>query len=90
MVLVALVVLSADYKKWSASQPVGKETDPMPIPRDARPPAFAGHVGRRVHSAERIVQKWTTTYPPLPRAVRKRLADQLLQEDPADPTEANQ
>ncbi len=62
----------------------------MPIPRDARPSAFAGHAGRRIHSAERIVEKWTTTYPPLPRATREKLADMLLAEDPADPTEGAQ
>ncbi|ADB76157.1 hypothetical protein Gobs01_01908 [Geodermatophilus obscurus DSM 43160] len=62
----------------------------METPRNARPTAFAGHVGRRVHSAERSVQKWTSTYPPIPRAVRERLADMLLAEDPADPTEVGQ
>ncbi len=62
----------------------------METPRNARPTAFAGHVGRRVHSAERIVYRWTTTYPPIPWEVRQRLADMLLAQDPADPTEAGQ
>jgi hypothetical protein len=27
-----------------------------------------------------MVQKWTTSYPPLPRTVREKLADMLLAE----------
>ncbi len=51
-----------------------------PVPRDARPVTHAATVGKRVHAAERMVQKWKTSYPPLPRTVREKLADMLLAE----------
>ncbi len=60
----------------------------MTTPRNARPVSHAATVGHRVRAAERIVQKWTTTYPPIPRPVRERLAAVLLAEDPDDPAEA--
>ncbi len=59
----------------------------MTAPRKTRPAPLAAHIGRRVRSAERMVYRWTHSYPPIPRAVRERLADQLLAEDPTDPTE---
>jgi hypothetical protein len=37
-------------------------------PSDARPNAYRAHVGHRFRAAQRAVDKWRTTYPPLPRA----------------------
>ncbi|MDP9365461.1 MAG: hypothetical protein M3Q10_14760 [Chloroflexota bacterium] len=56
----------------------------MKTARNARPVTHDAVVGHRVRAAERMVQKWTSTYPPIPREARERLAAQLLADDPAD------
>jgi hypothetical protein len=62
----------------------------MPMARmQARPPSGReipdslgrAHHTHRVNAAERAICKWRSTYPPLDRAARERLAALLLAED---------
>ncbi len=56
------------------------ETDGFTAAR-RRPPYMLGVIAVRMKAAERAIERWRTTHPPLPRAEREHLAALLLAED---------
>ncbi len=53
-------------------------------PDDRRRHVTAAHVAHRRNAAARYIERLRTTWPPLPPADRRALADLLLAEQPTD------